>query len=69
MTLQKVKQLKKLDTFYNGMYRFLQYVPKDKQLARIIKANKNRYIVDNELVYHLWNKRLNKHIYKQLVYS
>ena len=24
------------------------------------------YIVDNELIYHLWNKRLNRHIYKQL---
>ena len=36
------------------MYRFLQYehLPKDKLLARNI--------------YHLWNKRLNRHIYKQL---
>ena len=31
-----------------------------------IKANKNMYIVDNELIYHLWNTRLNRHIYKQL---
>ena len=36
VTLQKVRQLQKLDTFYNGMYRFLQYehLPKDKLLAR-----------------------------------
>ena len=70
VTLQKVRQLQKLDTFYNGMYRFLHYehLPKDKLLARKIKSNKNRYIVDNELIYHLWNKRLNRlrHIYKQL---
>ena len=68
MTFQKARQLQKLDTFYNGMYRFLQYehLPKDKLLARKIKSNKNRYIVDNELIYHLWNKRLNRHIYKQL---
>ena len=50
------------------MYRFVQYghLSKDKQLARKIKANKNRYIVDNELVYHLCNKRSNRYIYKQL---
>ena len=68
VTLQKVRQLQKLDTFYNGMYRFLHYehLPKDKLLARNIKSNKNRYIVDNELIYHLWNKRSNRHIYKQL---
>ena len=37
------------------MYRFLQYehLPKDKQLARKIKSNKNRNIVDTELIYHL----------------
>ena len=66
--LQKVRQLQKLYTFYNGMYRFLLYehLPKDKLLARKIKSNKDRYIVDNELIYHLWNKRLNRHIYKQL---
>ena len=63
-----MRQLQKLDTFYNGMYRYLHYehLPKDKLLARKIKSNKNRYIVDNELIYHLWNKRLNSHIYKQL---
>ena len=68
MTLQNVRRLQKLDTFYNGMYRYLHYehLPKDKLLARKIKSNKNRYIVDNELIYHLWNKRLNRHIYKQL---
>ena len=67
VTLQKVRQLQKLNTFYNGKYGFLQYehLPKDKVLARKIKANKDRYIVDNELIYHLWNKRLNRHIYKQ----
>ena len=50
------------------MYRFLHYehLPKDKLLARKIESNKNRYIVDNELIYHLWNKRLNRHIYKQM---
>ena len=50
------------------MYRYLHYehLPKDKLLARKIKSNKNGYIVDNELIYHLWNKRLNRHIYKQL---
>ena len=50
------------------MYRYLHYehLLKDKLLARKIKSNKNRYIVDNELIYHLWNKRLNRHIYKQL---
>ena len=34
LTLQKVRQLQKFDTFYNGMYRFLQYghLPKDKLL-------------------------------------
>ena len=68
VTLQKVRQLQNLDTFYNCMHHCLQYehLPKDKQLARKIKANKNRYIVDNELIYNLWNKRLNRHIYKQL---
>ena len=68
MTLEKVRQLQKLDTFYNGMYRFLQYehLPKDKLLARKIKAKKNKYIVDYEQIYHLWNKWLNRHIYKQL---
>ena len=68
VTLEKVRQLQKLDTFYNGMYRFLHYehLSKDKLLARKIKSNKNRYIVDNELIYHLWNKRFNRHIYKQL---
>ena len=67
VTLQKVRQLQKLDTFYNGMYHFLQFehLLKDKLLARNIKANKNRYIVDNELIYPFWNKRLNRHIYKQ----
>ena len=67
-TLQNMRQLQKLDTFYNGMYRFLQYerLPKDKLLARKIKSNKDKHIVDNELIYHLWNKRLNRHIYKQL---
>ena len=68
MTLQKVRQLQQFVTFYNGMYRFLQYehLPKNKLLARKIKLNKDGYIVDNELIYHLWNKRLNRHIYKQL---
>ena len=56
--LQKVIQLQKLDAFYNGMYRVLQYeyLPKDKLLSRKIKSNKNRYIVDNELIHHLWKK-------------
>ena len=62
VTLHKVRQLQKLDTFYNGMYHFLQY----KLLARKIKSNTDRYIVDNEPIYHLWNKRLNMHICKQL---
>ena len=55
MTLQQVRQLQKLDTFYNGMYHFLQYehLPKDKLLASTIKSNKNRCIVNNELIYHL----------------
>ena len=68
MTLQKVRQLQKLNTVYNDMYRFLQYehLPKDKQLVRKLKANKNRYIVNNELIYNVWNKRLNRYIYKQL---
>ena len=51
------------------MYRFLHYeqLPKDKLLARKIKFNKDMYIVDNERIYHLWNKQPNKHIhYKQL---
>ena len=63
-----MKQSQKLDTFYNGKYRFIQYehLPKDKLLARKIKSNKNRYIVDNELIYHLWNKRINRHIYQQV---
>ena len=64
LTLQRVRQLQKNDTFYNFMYRFLQYehLPKDKLLSRKIKSNKDRYIVDNELIHHLWNK----HLYKQL---
>ena len=64
VTLLKVRQLQKLDTFYNGMYYFLQYeqLPKDTLLVRKIKSNKDRYIVDNELIYHLWSKRLNRHI-------
>ena len=55
VTLQKVRQLQKFDTFYNGMYRFLQneHLPKDKLLARKIKSNKDRYIVDNELIYNV----------------
>ena len=55
LTLQKVRQLQKVDTFYNCMYCFLQYehLPKDKLLARKIKSNKDMYIVDNELIYHL----------------
>ena len=63
-----MRQLQKLNTFYIGMYCFLQYenLPKETLLARKIKSNKNRYIVDNELIYPLWNKRLNRHIYKQL---
>ena len=42
VTLKKVRQLQKLDTFYNGMYRFLHYehLPKDKLIARKIKSNK-----------------------------
>ena len=34
VTLQNVRQLQKLDTFYNDMYRFLQYehLPKDNYL-------------------------------------
>ena len=45
LTLHKVRQLQKFDTFYNGMYRFLQYehLPKDKLLARMIKSNKVCY--------------------------
>ena len=37
LTLQNVRQLQ--NTFYNGMYRFLQYehLPKDMLLARKIK--------------------------------
>ena len=68
VTIQKVRQLQKLDTFYNGMYRFLEYehLPKDKMLVRMIKSNRDRYIVDNELIDHLWNKRLNRHIYRQM---
>ena len=68
VTLQKVRQLQNFDIFYNGMYRFLQYehLPKDKLLARKIKSNKHRYIVDNELIYHLWNKKLKRHLYKPL---
>ena len=59
VALQKVRQLQKLDTFYNGMYHFLQYehFPKDKLLAKKFKSNKDRYIVENELIYHLWNKK------------
>ena len=58
VTLQKVRQLQKFDTFYNGMYRFLQYehLPKDKLVARKIKSNKDRYIVDNELIYNVWKQ-------------
>ena len=39
VTFKKVRQLQKLDTFYNGMYRYLHYehLPKDKLLARKIK--------------------------------
>ena len=68
VTFKKVRQLQKFDTFYNGMYRFLynEHLPKDKLFARKIISNKNRFIVDNELIYHLWNNRLNRHIYKQL---
>ena len=42
MALQKVRQLQKVDTFYNGMYRFLQYehLPKDKLLARNLYQTK-----------------------------
>ena len=57
--------------FYNGMYRYLHYehLPKDKLLARKIKSNKDRYIVDNELIYHLWNKRLKQtHIQNNCVF-
>ena len=70
VTLQKMTQLQKLETFHNGMYRFLQYenLQKDKLLTRKIKTNKNWYIVDNKLIYHLWNKRLNRHTYKQCVF-
>ena len=70
LTLQMVRQLQKIDTFYNGMYRFLQYeqLPKYKLLFRKIKSNKDRYIVDNELIYYLWNKRINKHIYIYTIY-
>ena len=61
----KVRQLQRDNTFYNGMYSFLQYehLPTDKLLARKIKSNKNKYIVDNELICHLWNNRQNRHIY------
>ena len=40
VTFKKVRQLQKLDTFYNGMYRYLHYehLPKDKLLARKIKS-------------------------------
>ena len=55
VTLQKVRKLQKCDTFYNGVYRFIQYehLPKDKLLAKKIKSYKDMYIVDNELIYHL----------------
>ena len=50
------------------MYRFLHYehLSKDKLLARNIKSSKDMYFVDSELIYNLWNIRLNKHIFKQL---
>ena len=46
MTLQKVRQLQKLETFYNGMYRFLLYehLPKDNLLATLWIMN--NYIIN-----------------------
>ena len=64
LTLQKVKQLQKLDTFYNGMYRFLQYqhLPKDKLLARNIQQ---RYVHCGQLTNISFMEQTVKQTHKQ----
>ena len=42
------------------------YTNGKKVLARKIGANKDVYIIDNTLLYHLYNKRSDKNMYKQL---
>ena len=68
LTLEKVRQLQKHDVFYSAMYHYLQngHIPINKALARKLRSNKDVYIIDNKLLYHLWNKRSDKNMYKQL---
>ena len=68
LTLEKVRKLQKHDMFYNAMFRYLQYghMPEEKVLAWRIRTNKDVYIIDNRLLYHIWNKRSDKNMYKQL---
>ena len=64
LTLEIVRKLQKHDVFYNAMFRYLQYghMPEEKVLARRIRTNKDVYIIDNRLLYHIWNKRSDKNI-------
>ena len=53
------------------MYRFLHYehLPKDKLLARKIKSNKNRYIVDNETNISFMEQKIKQTYIQTIVYS
>ena len=59
LTLEKVRQLQKHDVFYGAIYHYLQngHIQMEKVLARKIRANKDVYIIDNKLLYHIWNRR------------
>ena len=68
VTLDKVRVLQKHDMFFNGMYQYLDsgVLPRDKTIARRIKTHKELYVIDNNLLYHIWTSRSAHIVHKQL---
>ena len=68
ISLDHVRELQSQDMFYHAMRRYKQYgvLPRDRQLGRKLKTTQDRYVVENDLLYHIWIGKTKQQMYKQL---
>ena len=68
LSIDNVRAGQRTDHFYTRMYDYLQYgkLPEQRCLSRKIQKQQCNYIVDNNLLYHVWLDKNRKERYKQL---
>ena len=68
LTKSNIKKGQKKDYFFRSMYDFIKHdtISKDTRMSKRIKNNSNQYVINNDILYHLWQYKSGHTQYSQV---